>query len=341
MGDEESRTEARGEKRHARFLRLRLRVLFYLVIVLVILFIRFLPTLRPHLPRVRLDSLATKGFVLTGADLAPLLTEKLLADYHARYPEIDVTLRPGGTAQALEALINKQCDVAFLSRPPTAEEQTLFRQTLGDTVPVFPVALGGIVLVAPLDSPMVELTVEELKALLSSSSTRSSSTARIERIYVPDPNLGLWDAVTALLELNRGASDSTRDSTRLGEVIFLADQAAVFDATAKDPASLGFASTLVLPEDLSARALRVVRIQGALAESASTPGEEEIATGDYPLYHHLYVSCRPDGGIQGSMFVTYLYSGRGQRLVKRLGFLPAREVAREVILTTTPIGKTN
>ena len=69
-----------------------------------------------------------------------------------------------------------------------------------------------------------------------------------------------------------------------------------------------------------------------------TPGEDEIATGDYPLHHYLYVSCRPDGGIQGSMFVTHLFSGRGQRTVKRLGFLPAREVAREIVLTTDPIG---
>jgi len=38
------------------------------------------------------------------------------------------------------------------------------------------------------------------------------------------------------------------------------------------------------------------------------------------------------------MFVTHLFSGRGQRTVKRLGFLPAREVAREIVLTTDPIG---
>ncbi|MFN8547921.1 MAG: substrate-binding domain-containing protein [Candidatus Eisenbacteria bacterium] len=315
-----------------RLLRLRIRILVYAVIIFALLLIRLVPGVRQHLPHPGKWQLEAKGFILTGADLAPALTEKLLADYRERYPEVEVTVRSGGTAQGLEALINKQADVALLNRRPMPDEQSLFRRTLGDTVESWPIALGGIVLLARAERPIEALTVEQLRDFLRGGD--AAARGPIRRLYAPDPNLGLWDAVTQLLQV------SAPPGGKWPGVIFLADPDSALVAVERDPEAFALASTLSLPSDLSARSLRVVPVRGALSGAGTRPEEEEIATGDYPLFHHLYVSCRPDGGIQGSMFVTYLYSGRGQRLVRRLGFLPAREVAREVVLTTNPIGRT-
>jgi ABC-type phosphate transport system substrate-binding protein len=70
--------------------------------------------------------------------------------------------------------------------------------------------------------------------------------------------------------------------------------------------------------------------------AAARPTHEAIAAGSYPLWHHLHVACRPGGGIEGDKFVTHLTSARGQRQVERSGYLPSRQVPREVILSTTP-----
>jgi ABC-type phosphate transport system substrate-binding protein len=72
--------------------------------------------------------------------------------------------------------------------------------------------------------------------------------------------------------------------------------------------------------------------------SAFTANTQAVATGEYPLFHYLYVSCRPGSGALASGFVTFLSSGRGQRLVSRAGYLPAREVPRPIQLTSRPIG---
>jgi hypothetical protein len=61
-------------------------------------------------------------------------------------------------------------------------------------------------------------------------------------------------------------------------------------------------------------------------------------TGDYPLHHKLYVACRATGGIEGTKFVTHLASDRGQRQVRRAGAVPARNVAREIVITRDPPG---
>lgn len=328
----ESDAAERRKNPLGRLLRLRIRILVYAVIILLLLLLRLVPGVRQHLPHPGNWQLEARGFVLIGADLAPSLTEKLLADYRERYPDIEVTVKTGGTAQALEALINKKADVALLNRRPRPDEQSLFRRTLGDTIEVWPVALGGIVLVARADRAIDTLSVDEVRQFLRGG--EGATQGPIRRLYAPDPNLGLWDAMTQLLEVSAPADG------RWPGVIFLADPDSALVAVERDPDAFALASTLSLPSDLSARSLRVVPVRGTLSGAATRPEEEEIATGDYPLFHHLYVSCRPDGGIQGSMFVTYVYSGRGQRLVRRLGFLPAREVAREVVLTTNPIGRT-
>jgi hypothetical protein len=79
----------------------------------------------------------------------------------------------------------------------------------------------------------------------------------------------------------------------------------------------------------------------AAGRRAAAPGYEEIAYGEYPLIHHLIAACRAGGSIEGSMFVTYLTSDRGQRQIERAGVLPARHTLREIVLTRGPIGKTS
>jgi hypothetical protein len=83
--------------------------------------------------------------------------------------------------------------------------------------------------------------------------------------------------------------------------------------------------------------VRKVRITRDGAVAPAGPGESEVATGEYPLFHYLYVACRPRGGVQASGFVSFLSSGRGQRLVAREGYLPARDVPREIQLTNKPV----
>ena len=69
------------------------------------------------------------------------------------------------------------------------------------------------------------------------------------------------------------------------------------------------------------------------------PTYETVAGGDYPLFVSLFVACRTNGGIQGGKFLTHLASGRGQRQIERAGCIPARQVLREIFLTTKAVGE--
>jgi phosphate transport system substrate-binding protein len=274
----------------------------------------------------------TNELVLAGLDLAPALIPKLAQTYRSLYPEIELRIQPGGTRQALEDLFNRKADIAFLSRPMTEEEAAVVR-AVGDTALSFPVALGAIAILAPEGAPIDSLTLGDLQSWIEGGRARGSRFADggAFHFYAADPNLGLWDALMEDLKLSDSAAS---------HVIWLANDAEVAAAVSRDRIALGVASLLALPQDLERIGVREVRITRTAVDAPAVPGQAEVATGEYPLYHYLYVACRPEGGALASGFVSFLYSGRGQRLVAREGYLPARDVPREVQLTKKPVPTT-
>lgn len=269
---------------------------------------------------------AGDSLVVAGRDLAPDLIDRMAGLARRDDPGLPVAVRGGGTNHALEDLINRRANVAFLVRPPSPGEQRLFRSVDGDSADWFAVALGGIALVTGRDGTPDPVAGEDLRRILD-----GKETPRATRLYVPDPNRGIWDALRSALTLPPGEPDRT------GGVVFLQDEAAVLDAVREDPGALGVASTLALPEALPpGTALAPVGTDGG---EPALPTYESIASGRYPLIHALYAACRGEGDIQGAKFVTLLTGERGQRQVERAGYVPALLYLREVVLTTHPVGK--
>ncbi len=310
-----------------RFFRWRARVILYLVVIAALLVIRGGLDLNRVKERLGMPEPALKTLSIAGADLAPELTARLVAAYRRDYPQTRVEITGGGTARALEALVNRRAEVAFLSRPPTAAEQDIFRNADGDTARWVPVALGAILVLAGPRSPVDSVSVAELRRLAG-----GTPVPPVDRLYVPDPNRGLWAAFRERLGLAPG------DTARPADVAWLADDRAVAEAVRRDPGALGVAGALALTPSLDSLQVRAVPVRADSARAASLPGDEAVAYGRYPLYHRLYAAVRTDGGLAGRMFVTYLTSPRGQRRMEREGYLPSERTLREVVLTREPIG---
>ncbi len=292
--------------------------------------------------RLPSESDTVTTITLVGRELAPDLMPELIDRYHDLYPKLHVVLEDGGSVRALEALANQRAQVGLLYRLPTQEERELVRGAVRDSVLCFPIALGGIAVLANSLSGVESIGMNELRRLAS-----AESDPRFDHLYAPDPNQGLWDAFRNSLDVSENVASRQRtEATEDPRVMFLKDEAAVLEAVLADPRGLGIASTLSLPDSLpefaSGRAVRAVPVLPDTGLVPVAPGYEQIGYGEYPLYHYLYVACLATGSIRGSMFVTHLTSDRGQRHVERAGFLPARQPVRQIYLTRHPLGaKTN
>lgn len=309
-----------SQRRRTWFL---IRLAIYVAVIAVLYAVRGTPdwqAIRQFATgRTAVDSLLT----IAGADLAPWLVEPLVEHYRRDYPALAVRMNPGGTYQALEDLMNRRADVAFLYRPPTAAEQALLRQIDGDTAVVVPVAIGAVTLISSARADTVVLDLDAVRLLLGPGLPASR-----ERLYVPDPNDGLWDAARLCLDAPDQAGP---------HVVFLADAATVADAVASDTNAWGLVSSFTVDLARDSR-LTAQPLRGGPDAEPARPTYADLVTGTYPLYHWLYAACRGRGGIEGAKFVTHLASARGQRQVRRVGAVPARQVAREIIITREPPG---
>lgn len=290
--------------------------------------------------------------VLAGRNLAPPLLERLAVEYQHDYPALTVSLLPGGTNEALEALLAREADIAFSYRLPTAREQDLFREADGDTAIVVAVGVGGLVLLAGAEAGAGPVTLAELRGFVAGLADGNGREPAgglaplCPRLYVCDPNEGSWDALLTALGLAPAgdAAPAVGGAMAPGEgsrVVFLADPAAVIAAVAADPAAWGLVSTLDAGFDAAAGAPAGTRFVGVVAASglaAVSPAGASIATGDYPLHHFLYVACRGAGSLEGGKFLTHLAGARGLRQVERAGVVPARLVARTIQLSRDPVG---
>lgn len=268
------------------------------------------------------------ALVLSGTLLAPTLIQNLTDAYQRDYPELELVGLGGGTARALQDLLDGTADIAFLIRPPNSLEHEIFRDATGDTIDYHVIALGAVAFVRNSTSPRSQLRPQELRALL-----RGQSPDHMDRIYAPDPNSGLWDALGSRLWKNDEIPE------RIDNVVFVADEEQVIEAILRDPGAVGVVSTLhTNPTELPPE-LKILALRTESDELARMPFLEEIADGSYPLHHYLYAGLREGGDVQARKFITYLTSDSGQRGIERAGFLPQRRVLREVHLSKKAIGE--
>ncbi len=313
-------------------------VAFYTIVIAAVFVIRGQqehPGLGIRLPS---ESDTVTTITAAGRELAPDLMSQLVEKYREQYPQLHVLLEDGGTVRALEGLANRRAQVGLLYRLPKPDERAVVRSAVGDSVLCFPIALGGIAILANSLSGVESLSMNELRAI-----ARDQANPHFDHLYAPDPNQGLWDAFRQGLGVAEDvAHPAPNAAPELAHIVFLKDEAAVIEAVLADPRGLGIASTLSMPDSLpdvgGNRAVRAVPVLPDTGLVPVAPGYEQIGYGEYPLYHYLYVACLANGSVRGSMFVTYLTSNRGQRHVERAGYLPARQAIREIYLTRHPVG---
>lgn len=299
------------------------RTAVYLAVIVALLLVRFGGEWRRLLASRTSRHAGVATLLVSGSDVAPELVRRLVAMYAADYPELEAHVEGGGTAVALESVLTGRSDVAFSLRAPSPDE---LRSAERDTLPCFPIALGGLVLIRSEAARFADVSFEDLQSL-----ARGEAPSRVEapaRLYAPDPSLGLWHALTERLAVDPSIEAADR-------VVFLKDVAAVLPAVRADARAVGLASTWTLPAEAESLVVGVIPAGGG---AAVLPTREDVATGAYPLHHFLYAACLLRGQAPGAMFVTHFTSDHGQRQIERAGFLPARRAAREIYLTTHSVG---
>lgn len=302
----------------------RIRVAVYVLVILGLFVIRG-PQWWKAAVATRADPTAAH-LVVAGADLAPSMVEALLASYRRDYPQARVEVQGRGTTHALQALVDGSAGAALLARPPLATEQAHFEARDGAPLLYEPIAVAGLALLCTADAALDSLTTTALRTWLSTATPDG-----FDRFYAEDPNLGLWEALLSSLDL---PLDLAVDRER---VVFVHDRAELVRALRDDPRAIGLMSSVFLPLDRAPARLKALAVRTE-DDAAALPTHEAVGQGFYPLVHSLYVACRASARGEPAKFLTFASGARGQRIIERAGFLPARQFLREILLDGSSVG---
>lgn len=247
---------------------------------------------------------------LKGSDTMVILARLWAEEYMQRTPGISVYVDGGGSATGIEALIKGEIDICTASRPLRPSEVQRLVKRYNNLGVAFLVARDALSIYLHPDNPVRNLSVEQVKGIFSGSITN-------------------WQAVGGknepILVLSRSPNSGThlyfQEHILGGEpygknVVTMPTTAAIVEAIAQSPQAVGYGGIAY------GASLVHCNVNGV------SPTEDNVRKETYPIarYLYFYTIDKPQGIVKA--FIDWVLSKEGQRVVKKVGYIPLFEISR-------------
>lgn len=233
--------------------------------------------------------------------------------YMTQFPNIEITVRGGGSSIGIEGVVTGALHIGMISRPikeaELAKQPALTATTIGyDGVAV-------VIHKSLYDAGVTQLTLEQVANIWLGKITNWQE--------VGGPNLPI---IAYDKELGRGTRDifakivlGDEDAAAPGTIGSLGPNEAVLSAVSNEPGAVSILSTGWQTSDVVGVA--IVDEDGRVAE----PTPDNVESGLYPISRDLsLVTNGPATGL-AAQFIDFMLSAEGQAFVKETGYSPISE----------------
>ncbi len=261
-----------------------------------------------------------RAVTVKGSDTMVILGQRFAEVYMQKHPGTMIQVTGGGSGTGIAALINGTTDIAQSSRPIKPEEAEQIRRRFGVEVIETPVALDGLAVYVHPSNPVSELSLSQLKAIYTGQITRWKEVGGPDEpivLYSRENNSGTY--VYFKEHVLENADFSPRTQTLPGT-------AAVVNAVAKDPKSIGYGGIAY------GTGIKVLRIKKDATSPGVEPTMENVASGRYPISRALYFYTvgKPSNPVARD-FIRWVLSSEGQAVVEGVGYYPLPEAQRREV----------
>jgi phosphate transport system substrate-binding protein len=259
---------------------------------------------------------------ISGSDTMNLLSQRLAEEYMKKHPNVEISVRGGGSGTGIADLMNGLVDIAQSSRKMKAQEVATAKES-GYDVKEFIIALDGLAVAVNERNPVEELTVGQIRAIY---------TGAVKSWNQLDPSFPNAPIVLFSRESNCGTYDFFKEhvlsnSNFAANTSYLAATAAVANSVTKESNAIGYGGVayFVRPEGL--RVLRVKRDRDTpgvspIDESKHIVNLAVVQDGSYPISRplHFYTPEEPTGEVK--RFMDWVLGPEGQAIVLREEYIP-------------------
>lgn len=274
------------------------------------------------------DDSPTYGAVLVLADQdLRTVIEGQHKMFEATYTDAKLEVRYLPERELAQAMLNDSVRAVFGYFRPGGEQEAYFKKR-NLTPHVEAVATDGIALIVSKNSGMDSLSLEQVRALLTSTDSSAS-----KRSALFDSRSG--GVVRSLVDSLFGG-----DVARLKNAVAVENPQALVERIASDSTAIGFLSFARISDldNPAHKALRervkLLRINAAPGTPALLPTQGSLADGHYPLRRSVYMLVTEGKSGLGTGFASFVAGHKGQRIILKQGIAPAHVPAREVMIVT-------
>ncbi|MEM4245955.1 MAG: phosphate ABC transporter substrate-binding protein [Candidatus Bathyarchaeia archaeon] len=256
-----------------------------------------------------------------GSDTLLILAQRWAEEFMNRpdHEGVLISVSGGGSGTGIASLINGETDLADSSREIKPKELEHARSR-GVNPCEWKVALDGIVIIINPENPLTELTLSQLDMIyrgeaLDWASVGGSGGKIIT--YGRQSNSGTYQFFQEHVLKSRDYRNDVQAMNGNADIV---------EAVARDANGIGYVG-LGYAEKRSGD-VKVVSVKKDDASPPVTPSIATIADGSYPIARFLYIYT--DGPPEGvtALYLKFIISDEGQRIVEEEGFIPLPDDAR-------------
>lgn len=266
------------------------------------------------------DVMISGSLTIQGSDSAlPLMLDEA-AFFMDLYPKATIKVLGGGSAAGLNALFNRQAQIAVTSYP--IDEKTLeLAKTAGVNPKEYKIALDGISIIVNLRNPVTKLTLPQLAGIFSGRIKNWQEVGGPDlpmRVFIRTGTSGTYEYFRVTVLETTGYSV---------QAIPVETNKAIVDSVMANPAAIGYVGMAytyrayepLTPEDR----LRVIALAKDKDSSYVQPNQETVFNKTYPLGRNLYFYTNGEPKTLDAGFITFVTSTKGQKIVAADGLVPA------------------
>jgi phosphate transport system substrate-binding protein len=245
---------------------------------------------------------------IKGSDTMIILADLWAEEYMKANPGISVYADGGGTATGMEALINGDVDICTASRPINPSEARRLVQRQGYLGVSILVAKDALSIYLHPQNPVRNLTMTQVREIFIGKITSwkevGGSDAEIV-LFNRSPNSGtyLYFQEHVLDEQPYSPTVRTMPGTE-----------AITQAVAENPNAIGYGGIAY------GQNLVHCKVNGI------APTEANVRNDTYPISRYLYFYTIKEPGGNAKKFIDWVLGRDGQAAVKKIGYVPLREV---------------
>jgi len=220
------------------------------------------------------------------------------------HPDINISIRGGGSGVGIAALLNNSVDIALSSRPMKSKEISQAKAKGINPIP-YAIALDGIAVIVHPSNSISNITISQIRDIY---------TGKIKNWKeLGGPNLPI---VVISRDVSSGTFEVFNEKVMAGAKVsssaqLLASNNAVTNTVADTPGAIGYAGVGFISNKVKALVVEKV-----------LPSEKTVQDGTYILSRKLYMYTNGKAtGAVGS-YIAFIQSPQGQKIVKEQGFIP-------------------